>query len=114
MSSIFDIDEKTVWSPGLQTGLFYVAQARYLERLIKCDCGMEEVGSDYFVIDGERFREFMICFINFRWSSMLTIGFEAASFVMLERCGRSLEAIRPKSPELDRSMKIARGTMPRV
>lgn len=92
MSYIFDWNDETVWSPSLSVGQVYVGVADMLSDLLGVPHGMTAMAEDYYEIDSEDFRAFLIA-VRRTYSSghplldSMLQGFIAASAILLGRMG---------------------------
>lgn len=112
MSYIFEIEDVTVWSPGLSVGKLYVSMCRDVARALDTEVGMTAVASDYWEI---RINEFDM-FVRAAYTRYFSSGHPvfkglvgavlAPSIVVLERGGRS---IVPESAEEREFLDRARG-----
>lgn len=90
MSYVFEVDDTTVWSPGLRVGALYVGLAECLATWAGVPSGLTPMASDYYLIDIKAFTAFVRAVLNdpgFGHSVFgeLARGTMATSLVMLSR-----------------------------
>jgi hypothetical protein len=113
MSYIFEYGDRVVWSPALRVGETYVGLVGTLSAVLSVPDGLSPMASDFYLIDGDRFGEFVAALADFHnghpIARSLLDGLYLTSLVLLDRvAGGSVErlepALLPAVEELSRSM----------
>ncbi|MCF6475761.1 hypothetical protein FAF44_46585 [Nonomuraea sp. MG754425] len=59
MSYVFDIADRTVWSPALKVGKLYIEMVASVARILGRPSGVHAIANDYYDIDLAQFQAFV-------------------------------------------------------
>ena len=117
MSYVFEVDDTTVWSPGLRVGALYVSMAECLATWAGVPSGLAPMASDYYIVDIEVFKAFVQAVLkdpSFGHPVLgeLARGIIATSLVMLSRAAVPLPEIGPGAEPLTELVTALATKMP--
>lgn len=102
VSFVFDVDDRTVWSPALRVGALWVRFVGQVGELLGVPTGLSDMASDYYQIDPDVFEALVKKMFEANFASSHPIGRAmlesvlAPSVVILDRIDRPLVADTPE------------------
>jgi hypothetical protein len=118
VSYIFDVGDKTVWSPSLRTGRLYVGLTRCIADITDQPTGLNAVADDMYEIEIEAFQTLVnAVYQDFRSTDHPVYrgqlrGWLLTSLVLLQRAGSPLPAIDDAEPGLQQDLAGYAKAMP--
>ena len=117
MSYVVEVDDATVWSPGLRVGALYVRMADCFATWSGPPSGLAAMAKDYYVIDVDAFGALFRAVLDdpgfgHPVFGELTRGFIATSLVMLRRAALPLPEMSPAAEHLTDLMASIATKMP--